>query len=160
MTLVHALDHHLPTGQWQWTSTLWYLKIIFFLKNVNEHKMQPHVHVLSRTRKCDHHVIPKVIQLYWLPNRQRNHFKMLFFTWKSLHGLAPPCIYEPASHCILCSFPGYTIAFFLQHQEHFYFVLRQSVFFILFPLTFVILSQLINVKIASKLNFFHHAYNV
>ena len=47
--------------------------------------------VISKTRKYDH-ITPTLIQLHWLPIRQRIKFKILLLTWKSLHGLAPSYI--------------------------------------------------------------------
>ena len=47
--------------------------------------------VLSKTRKYDH-ITPTLIELHWLPVRQRIQFKILLLTWKSLNGLAPSYI--------------------------------------------------------------------
>ena len=47
--------------------------------------------VLSKTRKYDH-ITPTLIELHWLPVRQRIQFKILLLTWKSLNGLAPSFI--------------------------------------------------------------------
>ena len=44
--------------------------------------------VLLKTRKYIH-ITPTLIQLHWLPIRQRIHFKIILSTWKSLNRLAP-----------------------------------------------------------------------
>ena len=51
------------------------------LISYSQHKTQ--LLVLSKTRKYDH-ITPTLIQLHWLPIRQRIQFKILLLTWKSL----------------------------------------------------------------------------
>ena len=48
-------------------------------------------HIHSKTHKYDH-ITPTLIQLHWLPIRQRIQFKNLLLTWKSLNRLAPSYI--------------------------------------------------------------------
>ena len=44
--------------------------------------------LITRTKKFDH-ITPVLINLHWLPIEHRVIFKLLLFTYKALHGLAP-----------------------------------------------------------------------
>ena len=44
--------------------------------------------LITHTRKYDH-ITPVLIELHWLPVQQRIIYKILLFTFKCLHGLAP-----------------------------------------------------------------------
>ena len=48
---------------------------------------------LTGTRKREH-ITPILVSLHWLPVHFRVHFKILLFVFKSLNGLAPPCLSE------------------------------------------------------------------
>ena len=47
-------------------------------------------------QKLDH-VTPLLIELHWLPVRQRIIFKILLYTFKALHGTAPTYLIESIS---------------------------------------------------------------
>ncbi|KAF7648491.1 hypothetical protein LDENG_00156130 [Lucifuga dentata] len=49
--------------------------------------------ILTKTRKYDH-ITPVLASLRWLPVQARADFKPLLFTYKAMHGLAPPYISE------------------------------------------------------------------
>ena len=44
--------------------------------------------LITRTKKSDH-ITPVLINLHWLPIKHRVVFKLLLYTYKALHGLAP-----------------------------------------------------------------------
>ena len=44
--------------------------------------------LITRTKKSDH-ITPVLINLHWLPIEHRVIFKLLLYTYKALHGLAP-----------------------------------------------------------------------
>lgn len=44
--------------------------------------------MITRTRKHDH-ITPVLVRLHWLPVQYRIQYKILTYTYKSLHGLAP-----------------------------------------------------------------------
>ena len=55
-------------------------------------KVQPVLNAAARLvcrapRYC--HISPLMRDLHWLPIRQRIHFKVLLFTFKTIHGIAP-----------------------------------------------------------------------
>ena len=43
---------------------------------------------VAKIRKFDH-ITPVLIELHWLPVRQRIMFKLILFTWRALHGESP-----------------------------------------------------------------------
>ena len=49
--------------------------------------------VITCKQKLDH-VTPLLIELHWLPVRQRIIFKILLYTFKALHGAAPTYLTE------------------------------------------------------------------
>ena len=51
------------------------------------------VQLINCKRKFDH-VTPLLIELHWLPVRQRNVFKILLYTFKGLHGVNPMYLTE------------------------------------------------------------------
>ena len=56
-------------------------------------KRQNHAaRVITQWRKYDH-ITPVLVDLHWLPVKQRIDFKILFLTYKALNGLAPEYIY-------------------------------------------------------------------
>ncbi len=56
--------------------------------------------IVSLRRKCDH-ITPVLKDLHWLPVKQRIDFKILLFTFKCVHGTAPPylCDIIQIRHC-------------------------------------------------------------
>ena len=55
--------------------------------------------VTTCKRKFDH-VTPLLIELHWLPVRQRIVFKILLYTFKALHGASPTYLTELISPCV------------------------------------------------------------
>ena len=53
--------------------------------------------LLTNTKKYDH-ITPVLASLHWLPIRYRIEFKLLLYTFKSLHGLAPTSLSELLHH--------------------------------------------------------------
>ena len=49
--------------------------------------------LVSSTRKRDH-ITPVLVNLHWLPVQYRSHYKILLYTYKALHGLAPSYLAE------------------------------------------------------------------
>ena len=49
--------------------------------------------IITLTKKCSH-ITPVLIDLHWLPVKQRIEFKLLIFVFKSLHGSAPSYLSE------------------------------------------------------------------
>ena len=43
------------------------------------------------------HITPLMYELHWLPLKQRIHFKILLFTFKAIHGIAPTYIHNLVS---------------------------------------------------------------
>ena len=57
-------------------------------------KHQNHAaHVITKWRKYDH-ITPVLVDLHWLPVKQRIDFKILLLTYKALNGLAPAYMCE------------------------------------------------------------------
>ena len=52
--------------------------------------------LITRAKKCDH-ITPVLIRLHWLPVAYRVQYKLLLYTYKALHGLAPPYLQELVS---------------------------------------------------------------
>ena len=56
--------------------------------------------LITRTKKSDH-ITPVLVNLHWLPIEHRVIFKLLLYTYKALHGLAPDylanltCLHPP-----------------------------------------------------------------
>ena len=44
--------------------------------------------LMTKTKKKREHITPALIELHWLPVRQRIEYKLLLLTFNSLHGLA------------------------------------------------------------------------
>ena len=57
------------------------------------HVMNAAAKVITCKRKFDH-VTPLLIELHWLPVRQRIVFKVLLYTLKALHGATPTYLTE------------------------------------------------------------------
>ena len=55
--------------------------------------MNAEAKVIICKRKFDH-VTPLLIELHWLPVRQRIVFKILLYTFKALHGVTPMYLTE------------------------------------------------------------------
>ena len=55
--------------------------------------MNTEAKVITCKRKFDH-VTPLLIELHWLPVRQRIVFKILLYTFKALHGVTPTYLTE------------------------------------------------------------------
>ena len=53
-----------------------------------QHAQNATARVLSRGRKYDH-ITPTLMDLHWLPMKQRIEYKILLLTWKAIHDLAP-----------------------------------------------------------------------
>jgi len=53
-------------------------------------------HILTDTRKYDH-ITPILPKLYWLPVRQRIHYKVMLITYKSIHDMVPEYLCERVS---------------------------------------------------------------
>lgn len=51
------------------------------------------VRLLTGTHKQEN-ISPVLASLHWLPVYSKIHFKFLLFAFKSLNGLAPPCLSE------------------------------------------------------------------
>ena len=49
--------------------------------------------VITKWRKCDH-ITPVLVDLHWLPVKQRIDFKIILLTYKDLSGLAPAYMRE------------------------------------------------------------------
>ena len=52
--------------------------------------------LITRSRRHDH-ITPILYHLHWLPIHSRIEFKILLYTWKCLHGLAPVYLSELVS---------------------------------------------------------------
>ena len=53
-----------------------------------QHAQNATARVLSRGRKFDH-ITPTLMDLHWLPMKQRIEYKIILLTWKAIHNLAP-----------------------------------------------------------------------
>ena len=56
-----------------------------------QHIMNSAAHLISGTKKTEY-ITPVLIDLHWLPVKQRIQFRLLCLTYKALHGLAPEYI--------------------------------------------------------------------
>ena len=69
-------------------------------RNFKDYKTRPPD--LLREQKKSDHITPVLINLHWLPIKHRVIFKLLLYTYKALHGLAPDYLanlltfYKPA----------------------------------------------------------------
>ena len=59
----------------------------FFIQHL-QYVLNSAARVIARSWKFDH-ITPLLIELHWLPVEQRIIFKILLFTFKVVHGLAP-----------------------------------------------------------------------
>ena len=59
----------------------------FFIQRL-QYVLNSAARVIARSWKFDH-ITPLLIELHWLPVEQRIIFKILLFTFKVVHGLAP-----------------------------------------------------------------------
>ena len=72
--------------------------------------------VITCKRKFDH-VTPLLIELHWLPVRQRIVFKILLYTFKALHGATPTYLTELVSPMFLGELLGLLTNFYWSSQR-------------------------------------------
>lgn len=85
-TLIHAFN----------TSRIdCYNSLLYGLPASHLHKLQRVLNAAARLicsapRHC--HITPSFLDLHWLPIKEWIHFKVIHFTFKAIHGIAPPYI--------------------------------------------------------------------
>ena len=82
-TLVHVL----VMSRWDHCNSLLYGLPDYLIQRLR-YVMNAAAKVITCKQKLDH-VTPLLIELHWLPVRQRIIFKILLYTFKALHGAAP-----------------------------------------------------------------------
>ena len=87
-TLVHAL----VTSRLDHSNALLYGLNDYLIQRL-QYVMNASAKVITCKRKFDH-VTPLLIELHWLPVRQRIVFKILLYTFKALHGATPKYVTE------------------------------------------------------------------
>ena len=87
-TLVHAL----VTSRLDHCNSLLYGLTNYLIQRL-QYVMNAAAKVITCKRKFDH-VTPLLIELHWLPVRQRIVFKILLYTFKTLHGATPTHLTE------------------------------------------------------------------
>ena len=87
-TLVHAL----VTSRLDHSNALLYGLNDYLIQRL-QYVMNAAAKVITCKRKFDH-VTPLLIELHWLPVRQRIVFKILLYTFKALHGATPTYLPE------------------------------------------------------------------
>ena len=87
-TLVHVL----VLSRWDHCNSLLYGLPDYLIQRLR-YVMNAAAKVITCKQKLDH-VTPLLIELHWLPVRQRIIFKILLYTFKALHGAAPTYLTE------------------------------------------------------------------
>ena len=94
-TLVHAL----VTSHLDHCNALLYGLPDYLIQRL-QYVLNTAAKVITCKRKFDH-VTPLLIELHWLPVRQRIVFKILLYTFKALHGATPMYLTELISPYVL-----------------------------------------------------------
>jgi len=78
----------------------YYNSLLYGISDYNINRLQRiqngAARIVTNTRKYDH-ITPILQKLYWLPVRQRIHFKILLITFKSINDMAAEYLCELAS---------------------------------------------------------------
>ena len=82
-----TLEHALVTSRLDRCNSLLYGLPDYLIQRL-QYVMNAAAKVITCKRKFDH-VTPLLIELHWLPVRQRIVFKILLYTLKALHGATP-----------------------------------------------------------------------